>query len=112
MGIAVQFLQIQMEKCAFASGAYIMTQKNAYQATFQRNPGFNETEKGSYGPAKIKNITLKFNGDPNNALSELRNHSIDMLADVNQKHFDLIKSDKNLSIIRKMDASQSFNAKY
>ena len=54
MGIAVQFLQIQMEKCAFASGAYIMTQKNAYQATFQRNPGFNETEKGSYGPAKIK----------------------------------------------------------
>ncbi len=40
-----------------------MTQKNAYQATFQRNPGFNETEKGSYGPAKIKNITLKFNGD-------------------------------------------------
>ncbi len=78
-----------------------MTQKNAYQATFQRNPGFNETEKGSYGPAKIKNITLKFNGDPNNALSELRNHSIDMLADVNQKHFDLIKSDKNLSIIRK-----------
>ena len=26
-------------------GAYIMTQKNAYQATFQRNPGFNETEK-------------------------------------------------------------------
>lgn len=27
MGIAVQFLQIQMEKCAFASGAYIMTQK-------------------------------------------------------------------------------------
>lgn len=85
----------------YASGAYIMTQKNAYQATFQRNPGFNETEKGSYGPAKIKNITLKFNGDPNNALSELRNHSIDMLADVNQKHFDLIKSDKNLSIIRK-----------
>lgn len=67
-----------------------------------------ETEKGSYGPAKIKNITLKFNGDPNNALSELRNHSIDMLADVNQKHFDLIKSDKNLSIIRKMDANQSF----
>ncbi len=47
---------------------------------YERDP-VNETEKGSYGPAKIKNITLKFNGDPNNALSELRNHSIDMLAD-------------------------------
>lgn len=85
----------------YASGPYIMTTKNAYQATFQSNPGFNEEEKDSYGPAKIKNITLKFNGDPNNALSELRNHSIDMLADVDQKNFDLIKSDNDLSIVRK-----------
>lgn len=54
MGIAVQFLQIQMEKCAFASGAYIMTQKNAYQATFQRNPGFNETEKVVMDQLKLK----------------------------------------------------------
>lgn len=84
MGIAVQFLQIQMEKCALCKWCIHYDTENAYQATFQRNPGFNETEKGSYGPAKIKNITLKFNGDPNNALSELRNHSIDMLADVNQ----------------------------
>ncbi len=68
----------------------------------------NETEKGSYGPAKIKNITLKFNGDPDNALSELRNDSTDMLADVNQKHFDLIKSDKNLSIIRKNEHKSVF----
>lgn len=84
-----------------ASGAYIITKKNNYQASFQRNPGFNESEKGDYGPAKIKNITLKFNDDPDSAVSEVRNHSIDMLADIDQKNFDLIKSDDHLSIARK-----------
>ena len=54
MGIAVQFLQIQMENALYASGAYIMTQKNAYQATFQRNPGFNETEKVVMDQLKLK----------------------------------------------------------
>ncbi|MEX2948435.1 ABC transporter substrate-binding protein [Staphylococcus warneri] len=83
------------------SGAYIMTKKDNYQATFQRNPGFNVDEKGSYGLAKIKNIILKFNNDPASALSELRNHSIDILADIDQKHFELIQSDKDLSMISK-----------
>lgn len=84
-----------------ASGAYIITKKNNYQATFQKNPGFNMDENDKYGSAKIKNITLKFNDDPNSAISELRSHSIDMLADIDQKNFDLIKSDKDLSIVRK-----------
>lgn len=83
------------------SGAYIMTKKDNYQATFQRNPGFNIDEKDSYGLAKIKNIILKFNSDPASALSELRNHAIDILADIDQKHFELIKSDKDLSMISK-----------
>ncbi len=47
----------------------------------------------------------------NNALSELRNHSIDMSADVNQKHFDLIKWDKGTRYCAKMDA-ESVHAKY
>lgn len=85
----------------YASGAYIMTKKNSYQATLQRNPGFNEKENNAYGPGKIKNITMKFNDDPDNTVSEVRNHSIDMLADVDQKNFDLIKSDSDLSIARK-----------
>lgn len=85
----------------YASGPYIMTKKNSYQASLMRNPGFNETEKSAYGPAKIKNITMKFNDDPDNTVSEVRNHSIDMVTDVDQKNFDLIKSDKDLSIVRK-----------
>lgn len=84
-----------------ASGAYIITKKNNYQASFQRNPGFNSEEKDAYGSAKIKNITLKFNSDPDSAVSEVRNHSIDMLADIDQKNFDLVKSDNDLSIVRK-----------
>lgn len=84
-----------------ASGAYIITKKNNYQATFQKNPGFNKDENDKYGPAKIKHITLKFNDDPNSAISELRSHSIDMLADIDQKNFDLLKSDNDLSIVRK-----------
>ena len=44
---------------------------------------------------------MKFNDDPDNTVSEVRNHSIDMLADVDQKNFDLIKSDSDLSIARK-----------
>ncbi|WP_436894330.1 ABC transporter substrate-binding protein [Staphylococcus gallinarum] len=85
----------------YASGPYIMTKKNSYQASLMRNPGFNETEKSEYGPAKIKHITMKFNDDPDNTVSEVRNHSIDMVTDVDQKNFDLIKSDKDLSIVRK-----------
>lgn len=84
-----------------ASGAYIITKKNNYQASFQKNPGFNVSEKGLYGPAKIKDIILKFNDDANSAVSEIRNHSIDLLTDIDQKNFDLIKSDSDLSIIQK-----------
>ncbi|MFB2003731.1 ABC transporter substrate-binding protein [Staphylococcus warneri] len=83
------------------SGAYIMTKKDNYLATFERNPGFNQSEKGAYGPAKIKQIQLKFNADPASAISELRNHSVDILTDVDQKQFELIRSDKDLSMISK-----------
>ena len=92
----------------YASGPYIMTKKTNYQASFERNPGFNEHEQSNYGRAPIKNIALRFNDDPDSALSELRNHSVDVLSDADQKNFDLIKSDDNLTIKRKMGSESVF----
>lgn len=79
----------------FASGPYILVQKNDYEATFVKNPAY---RVGSEYEPKITNISVRFIDDNDSALSALRNGEIDVLQTVPETKLDIVKSDENLTL--------------
>ncbi|MFZ0577616.1 MAG: ABC transporter substrate-binding protein, partial [Psychrobacillus psychrotolerans] len=57
----------------YASGPYILSHKNDYEAIFLKNPAY---MTGTENEAKISNVTVRFIQDPDSTLSALRNGEI------------------------------------
>ncbi|MEN1937641.1 ABC transporter substrate-binding protein [Paenibacillus sp. 102] len=79
----------------YASGPYILSYKNDYEAIFQKNPNY---LKGTKHEPKISNVTLRFIKDTDSALSALRNNEIHLYSGVPETKHDLIKSDNKLAL--------------
>ncbi|WP_423189817.1 ABC transporter substrate-binding protein [Alkalibacterium sp. f15] len=89
----------------YASGPYIMIEKNDYAATFQKNPAFmTDTEN----EPNISNITVRFIGDEDSALSALRSEEIDLMYGLGETKYDIVEGEENLTL----QSRQSNGVKY
>ena len=79
----------------YASGPYILSKKNDYEATFLKNPAYMpETEN----TANISNVTVRFIADPDSTLSALRNSEIHLYYGVPETKYDVVEEDAKLSL--------------
>lgn len=79
----------------YASGPYIMIEKNDYEATFQKNPAY---MTGTENEANISNVTVRFIGDEDSALSALRSEEIDLMYGLGETKYDTIENEDNLTL--------------
>ena len=79
----------------WASGPYIMVQKNDYEATFVKNPAY---AAGTEDAPLINNISVRFIQDNDSALSALRNGEIHVLQGVPETKIDVVEGDSNLTL--------------
>lgn len=79
----------------YASGPYILSSKNDYEAVFYKNPGY---MTGTEYEPKISEIKVKFIKDADNALSALRSGEIHMYYGVPETKYDLVKQDSKLQL--------------
>lgn len=78
----------------YASGPYILTYKNDYEAHFVKNPGYMPSTENE---PKISQVIVKFIPDSDSALSALRNGEIHILNGVPENKYDLVKKDDKLT---------------
>lgn len=79
----------------FASGPYILIQKNDYEAQFVKNPAYRADSE--YAPL-IDKVNVRFIDDNDSALSALRNGEIHVLQTVPDTKYDVVSSDDNLTL--------------
>lgn len=79
----------------YASGPYILSQKNDYEAIFLKNPAY---MTGTENEAKISNVTVRFIQDPDSTLSALRNGEIHIFNGVPETKYDLVEGDSKLTL--------------
>ncbi len=84
-----------LENSLYASGPYIMTHKNDYEAVFLKNPGYQAGTE--YEPA-IEEVRVRFISDSDSALSALRSGEIDMYYGVPENKMDLVEGDEKLQL--------------
>ncbi|MBB3113756.1 peptide/nickel transport system substrate-binding protein [Paenibacillus phyllosphaerae] len=85
----------QYNNTLFASGPYILSYKNDYEAIFYKNPGY---LKGTDHEPKIENIKIRFIKDADSALAALRSGEIHVYYGVTETKFDVVKGDSKLSL--------------
>ncbi|WP_243551643.1 ABC transporter substrate-binding protein [Metabacillus dongyingensis] len=79
----------------YASGPYILSHKNDYEAVFLKNPAYmKETEH----EPKISNVTVRFIADPESSLSALRNSEIHLYYGVPETKYEVVENDPKLSL--------------
>lgn len=78
----------------YASGPYILIQKNDYQADFMKNPAYMPESEHA---AKIDEVTMRFIGDADSTLAALRNNEIHLLYGLSQTNFDVVDNDEKLT---------------
>ncbi|OJF92417.1 ABC transporter substrate-binding protein [Alkalibacterium sp. 20] len=89
----------------YASGPYIMIEKNDYEATFQKNPAYmTDTEN----EPNISNVTVRFIGDEDSALSALRSEEIDLMYGLGETKYEIVEDEENLTL----QSRQSNGVKY
>ncbi|WP_062532410.1 ABC transporter substrate-binding protein [Jeotgalibaca dankookensis] len=79
----------------YASGPYIMTTKDDYEAQFQANPGYRPETKEA---PNIKNVTVRFISDPDSALSSLRSGEIYLLYGLDETKYEIVENDDSLAL--------------
>lgn len=82
----------------YASGPYILSYKNDYEAIFFKNPGY---QKGTDFEPKISTIKVRFIADPDSALSSLRNGEIHIFNGVPETKYNVVEDDSKLTLQRK-----------
>jgi len=82
----------------YASGPYILSYKNDYEAIFLKNPGY---QKGTDFEPKISTIKVRFIADPDSALSSLRNGEIHIFNGVPETKYNVVEDDSKLTLQRK-----------
>ncbi len=85
----------------YASGPYILSHKNDYEAIFYKNPGY---MAGTDYEPKIANVTVRFIQDPDSTLSALRNSEIHLFNGVPETKYDLVENDSKL-FLQKNDSN-------
>ncbi|MCM3782698.1 ABC transporter substrate-binding protein [Neobacillus mesonae] len=79
----------------YASGPYILSYKNDYEAVFYKNPAY---MTGTEYEPKISTVIVKFIKDADSALSALRSGEIYMYYGVPETKYDLVEQDSKLSL--------------
>lgn len=79
----------------YASGPYIMIQKDDYEATFQKNPAY---MAGTENEAQIADVTVRFIGDADSALSALRSGEVHLLAGLDETKYSVVEGEDNLTL--------------
>ncbi|WP_449538899.1 ABC transporter substrate-binding protein [Ferdinandcohnia sp. Marseille-Q9671] len=79
----------------YASGPYILTYKNDYEAHFVKNPAY---MAGTENEPNVSEIVVKFIQDADSALSALRNGEIHILNGVPETKYDLVNEDDKLTL--------------
>ena len=85
----------------YASGPYILSHKNDYEAIFYKNPGY---MAGTEYEPKISNVTVRFIQDPDSTLSALRNGEIHLFNGVPETKYELVENDNKL-FLQKNDSN-------
>lgn len=85
----------QYNNTLYASGPYILSSKNDYEAIFYKNPGY---RKGSKDEPKISTVKVRFIADTDSALSALRNSEIHLYYGVPETKYDIVKGDGKLKL--------------
>ncbi len=78
----------------YASGPYILIEKNDYEATFLKNPAYMPDSENA---AKIDQVTMRFIKDADSTLAALRNNEIHLLYGLSQTKFDVVDNDEKLT---------------
>lgn len=79
----------------WASGPYILNNKNDYQAKFVKNPVYRpETEAA----AKIDQVTVRFIGDSSSSLSALRAGEVDLLYGLSEVNYPIVENEPSLAL--------------
>ncbi|KIL26178.1 ABC transporter substrate-binding protein [Bacillus altitudinis] len=79
----------------FASGPYILSYKNDYEAVFYKNPAY---MKGTENEPNISQVTVRFIENPDSALSALRNGEIHIFNGIPETKYDVVEKDSKLSL--------------
>lgn len=79
----------------YASGPYIMIQKNDYDATFQKNPAY--MPENDHAP-NIDKVTVRFIADSDSALSALRAGEIHLYYGLDETKYDIVEGDDSLHL--------------
>lgn len=79
----------------YASGPYILSSKNDYEATFFKNPGY---MKGTEHEPKIEQVKVRFIKDADSTLSALRSGEIHLYYGVPETKYDVVKGDSKLKL--------------
>lgn len=79
----------------FASGPYILSSKNDYEAVFYKNPGY---MKGTEHEPKINQVKVRFIKDADSTLSALRSNEIHLYYGVPETKYDVVKGDSKLKL--------------
>lgn len=78
-----------------ASGPYILSYKNDYEAVFYKNPGY---RKGTEFEPKISKVVVRFIKDADSALAALRSGEIHVYYGIPETKFDLVQNDSKLKL--------------
>lgn len=79
----------------FASGPYILSYKNDYEAVFYKNPAY---MKGTENEPNISQVTVRFIENPDSALSALRNGEIHIFNGIPETKYDVVEKDSKLAL--------------
>lgn len=85
----------QYDNTLYASGPYILSHKNDYEAVFYKNPGY---MTGTENEPKIENINVRFIADMDSSLSALRNGATHILYNVPENKYDTVEKDDKLQL--------------
>lgn len=79
----------------WASGPYLLVDKNDYQANFVKNPVYRaETE----ATAKISSVTVRFIGDASSSSSALRAGEVDLLYSLSEVNYPIVEKEASLTL--------------
>jgi len=81
------------DNALYASGPYILSHKNDYEAILLKNPSY---MIGTENEAKISNVNVRFIQDPDSTLSALRNGEIHLYNGVPETKYELVEDDSKL----------------
>ncbi|MBS4197791.1 ABC transporter substrate-binding protein [Lederbergia citri] len=89
----------------YASGPYILSYKNDYEAVFYKNPAY---MKGTNFEPRISQVTVRFIENPDSSLSALRNGEIYLFNGVPETKYDLVEGDGKLVLQKNKSNAVSY----